>query len=238
MYSEVSGAMHSDFDNLPYELGGRTLGLVMAAGFSRRFGGVDKRTLRLADGVGLLEHTLAQLRPVFTDTSGASLLAVVIRPDDCPTALGIPDDCHIVRAPNARCGLGASISDGMTAVREMSFIRDIDSVAILLGDMPALQPAILTKLLKLSANDAIVRPRFNMQCGHPVVFGRKFWPALYGLTGDEGARQVIAANVSALTVVDVDDPGTLLDIDTRGAFDRHWQGNAGMTSNLFPAAQD
>lgn len=230
--------MRSDSGISPDAPTGRTLGLVMAAGFSRRFGADDKRALRLADDVSLLGHTLAQVQPAFTGTGGQSLLVVVIRPDDSPSALGIPEECHIVRAPNARGGLGASIADAMIAVRTLPLTRDIDSVAILLGDMPALKPATLAKLLAASSADTIVRPRFKAHCGHPVVFGRKFWPVLCGLAGDEGARQVIAAHVSALTVVDVDDPGTLLDIDTRWEFERHWHNDSGMASRLFPATQD
>lgn len=230
--------MRSDFGSLRDERNGRVLGLVMAAGFSRRFGREDKRVQRLANGVSLLGSTLSRVQPAFTDTSGKSLLAVALRPEDCPTALGISEACLILRAPNARRGLGASIADAITAVQGLPATDAIDSVAILLGDMPAVQRATLTALISASRPDTIVRPRFRGKCGHPVIFGRKFWPALSGLSGDEGARQVIAAHVSALVVIDVDDPGTLLDIDTTLEFERHTQVDSEMASNLLPAAQD
>ncbi|MNO06421.1 MobA-like NTP transferase domain protein [compost metagenome] len=49
--------------------------------------------------------------------------------------------------------------------------------------------------------------------GHPVLFGRDFWPELLRLTGDEGARRVMRAHASAWVAVGVDDPGVLRDVD-------------------------
>lgn len=204
----------------------RILGLVMAAGFSRRFGGDDKRSASLAGGGNLLRRTLTQVRPAFTSASGDCLLAAVVRPEDCPSSLGIPEECIIVRAPNAARGLGASIADAMHAVGEMRLSLSINSVSILLGDMPAIRPETLSTLMTFSCADNIVRPRHHNRPGHPVIFGRKFWPALRALGGEDGAREVIAANTSALEMIEVKDPGVLQDIDTREALD------------LFPATQD
>jgi len=54
---------------------------------------------------------------------------------------------------------------------------------------------------------------FRGQRGHPVGFARKYGSLLSALTGDEGARALIAARQWALQRVDVDDPGVLRDID-------------------------
>lgn len=196
-----------------------TLGLVMAAGFSRRFGREDKRTAQLADGSPLLERTLSRLQPAFTTPSGCCLLAVVIRPEDSPEALGIPPECMILRAPNAALGLGSSIADALHAVQQIPSLNHIDSVAITPGDMPAIRPVTVTALLAYASADTIVRPRYREQPGHPVLFGRRFWAELRAINGGPGARQVIAANRRALVVVDVDDPGVVLDIDTRAALE-------------------
>ena len=197
----------------------RTLGLVMAAGFSRRFGGEDKRAAPLAGGGTLLERTLAQLLPAFTAASGECLLAVTIRPEDCPSALGIPVQCPILRAPNAGCGLGASIADAMLGIREIPLIDSADSIAILLGDMPAIRAQTLSELIHFSRVDNIVRPYYRGQPGHPVIFGRQFWPQLRSLSGEQGARQVVNAHASGVLAVAVEDPGTLLDVDNRASLD-------------------
>ena len=57
-------------------------------------------------------------------------------------------------------------------------------------------------------------PRHAGQQGHPVIFGRDFWPALGQLAGDEGARAVVRAQRDCCVVVDVEDAGVLRDVDT------------------------
>jgi molybdenum cofactor cytidylyltransferase len=186
----------------------------MAAGFSRRFGDTDKRRAPLADGNTLLGHTLRQLLPAFTASASDCRLLVVIRADDDPAALGIPPSCPTLTAANAVQGLGASIADAVRAVQQAPQWASIDSLAILLGDMPAVQPSTLQQLLEQSGPQRIVRPHHDGRPGHPVLFGRAFWPALAALSGEAGARQVIEANRSALISVAVRDHGILLDIDT------------------------
>ncbi len=185
----------------------------MAAGFSRRFGCDDKRTVQLAGGGTLLGTTLAAIKPAFTDCRGRCLLAAVIRPQESPSALGIPDECMVLRAPNAVQGLGASIADAIRAVQENPRLKPIHSVAILLGDMPAIRADTAANLLRYSSAASIVRPRYRGRLGHPVLFGRDLWSDLRGISGEDGARQVIAAHSQALIVVDVEDEGILLDID-------------------------
>ena len=49
--------------------------------------------------------------------------------------------------------------------------------------------------------------------GHPVGFAATYADALMALDGDRGARDVVAAAGSALCEVEVDDDGTVRDID-------------------------
>jgi molybdenum cofactor cytidylyltransferase len=48
--------------------------------------------------------------------------------------------------------------------------------------------------------------------GHPVAFGAELFSELVRLSGDEGARRVLARFPGQ--AVEVDDPGVLLDMDT------------------------
>ncbi|MEG0245615.1 MAG: NTP transferase domain-containing protein, partial [Pseudomonas sp.] len=59
----------------------------------------------------------------------------------------------------------------------------------------------------------IVLPLYQGQRGHPVIFGRAFWPALVQLQGDQGGRQIIQDNPQACVTVAVDDAGVVLDVD-------------------------
>ena len=51
--------------------------------------------------------------------------------------------------------------------------------------------------------------------GDPVGFGAAFYQALAALTGDEGAKTIIAAHRDRMIRIDVEDPGILRDIDKR-----------------------
>jgi len=53
--------------------------------------------------------------------------------------------------------------------------------------------------------------------GHPVGFAAELYPELTELSGDEGARRIIARYPAF--AVDLDDPGILVDIDTEGDLD-------------------
>jgi len=87
---------------------------------------------------------------------------------------------------------------------------------IALADMPAVSPATI-----VAVRDALARgypsaaPVHRGQRGHPVGFGRACRTELLALTGDAGARGVLAAHPPLL--IEVDDPGCLLDIDAPAA---------------------
>ena len=80
--------------------------------------------------------------------------------------------------------------------------------------MPWVDAQTLKQLRILSSTDHIVLPFHQGQRGHPVVFGRRFWPALAHLQGDQGGRHVILDNTDACIPVEVEDSGVLLDIDS------------------------
>ncbi|WP_312247421.1 nucleotidyltransferase family protein [Stutzerimonas nitrititolerans] len=178
-------------------------GLVLAAGFSRRFGS-DKRCVHLDTGQTLLAASLvlpcALLEEVW----------VVLRPEDDRSALGVPPPLQVVRSPSAELGMGHSLASGMQA---LSPITTASSIAVFLGDMPWIGTASLGALLALASPEHIVVPTYREQPGHPVLFGRRFWPALQRLTGDAGAKSVIKSNQEALRYLPVDDPGILRDVD-------------------------
>jgi molybdenum cofactor cytidylyltransferase len=56
--------------------------------------------------------------------------------------------------------------------------------------------------------------------GNPVLFGRKFFPELETLSGDTGAREVVARHQQLVSQIEADDDGPLLDIDTPEELER------------------
>lgn len=180
------------------------IGLVLAAGRSTRFVG-DKRRARLADGRSLLGASLDSARQAFAE------VWVVLRPDDDAEDLGIPPGVGIVRSAQADLGMGHSLAAGIRQLLPSS----VRAVAILLGDMPWIAPASLHALAQAADPQRIVLPWHAGRRGHPVIFGRRFWPALLLTRGDQGAKALIAANAARCDALQLDDPALLRDVDTR-----------------------
>ncbi|QXI46353.1 nucleotidyltransferase family protein [Pseudomonas anuradhapurensis] len=177
--------------------------LVLAAGSARRFG-ADKRRVALADGRSLLAHSVERARAAFAD------VRVVLRAGERGEDFGLPGECRIVASPEAAAGMGHSLAAGAGSLRD----SQAQAVAILLGDMPWIEPATLCRLAEAASPSTIVLPRHAGQHGHPVIFGRDFWPALERLGGDEGARALVRGHQACCVVVEVEDAGVLLDVDT------------------------
>jgi molybdenum cofactor cytidylyltransferase len=178
------------------------VGILLAAGKGTRFGG-DKLLHRLADGTSIgaaaARHLIA---------AGVEVLAV-LRPDDLAlAALVAREGCAVTFCPAAEHGMGASLAHGV------SMRPDAAAWLIALADMPVVKTATIAALVrKLEEGSAIVAPACNGRRGHPVGFARRFGAQLAALDGDAGARDIVAAHMAELTLVECDDPGVLYDVD-------------------------
>jgi molybdenum cofactor cytidylyltransferase len=122
-------------------------------------------------------------------------------------AAGLPVTCH--HAADYAEGMAASLKAGIAAVPP-----DCDGAFVCLGDMPFVDPATLDLLASQSLADRLAWvPVFEGQRGNPVLLSRALFPDLLRLTGDQGARKVLAAIPGGVGEVAVNDPGILRDID-------------------------
>lgn len=180
----------------------KVLALMLAAGRGTRFGS-DKRLALLPDGRSLLVASVERAQQVFAE------VYVLLRNADDAQALGLPAACRIIRCTDADQGMGHSLAAGMRALVG----QDADAIAVLLGDMPWISADSLRQLVTQAAAERIVYPVHDGQRGHPVLFGREFWPQFQNLRGDEGARALLQANASACHGIVLQDPGVLRDVD-------------------------
>lgn len=192
--------------------------LVLAAGSSRRFGS-DKR-LAAVDGEPMLLVTVRNILQALAGFPG-SRLQVVLRARDPLMAALLARDQVAARARRAHAaawpvGMGASIAEGMTALLQDGF--DPEVVAICLGDTPFIESRSVAQLLQAGRADAICVPVCHGQRGHPVVFGRDFFPELLALRGPRGATKLLRTCADAVCEIAVDDPGITLDIDRPADF--------------------
>ncbi|WP_341304456.1 nucleotidyltransferase family protein [Pseudomonas sp. TMP25] len=179
------------------------IGLVLAAGFGQRFGS-DKRVAKLANGSKLLAATLLRAQEAFSD------VRVVLKVEDDAQALAIPPGIQVVRAAQAKQGMGSSLAAGIQSLAN----TQATAVAVLLGDMPWISLATLRQLQSQAHAENIVVAYCNGQRGHPVLFGRRFWPELMQLQGDNGAKGLIATHAQQMIEVTLADSGILQDVDT------------------------
>lgn len=179
----------------------RIVGILLAAGFSRRFG-ANKLIQRLPDG------TLVAVAAARNLIAALPEALAVVRPEtpelvEALQAAGL----RVTVCEKAQLGMGASLAH---AVRETA---DADGWVVALADMPYLLPAtIRTVADAIAAGGAIVAPRYAGERGHPVGFGKRFVQELSSLTGDEGARHLLKRE--EVSLVNCADPGVLRDIDT------------------------
>jgi molybdenum cofactor cytidylyltransferase len=78
--------------------------------------------------------------------------------------------------------------------------------------MPRVKPSTLQAVARAIETHPIAYAQHQGRRGHPVGFAAELYSELVALTGDEGARRLIARYPAA--AVDVDDAGVLIDIDT------------------------
>ena len=92
--------------------------------------------------------------------------------------------------PRPEDGQGTSIAAGVAALRPGT-----DAVIIALGDQPRLSPEIVPALVEAwrRSGKPIVAPVYRGVQGTPVLFAAEVFPELQALTGDAGARGVVAA---------------------------------------------
>lgn len=116
---------------------------------------------------------------------------------------------HILTNPESRSGMGTSVALAARHAQDTG----ADGLLICLADMPFVSDSLLGQLVAAfcSGDGSEILCAINGgKRSPPALFGSRHFGKLIGLTGDTGARELIAkAEVVAAN------PGELVDIDTR-----------------------
>jgi molybdenum cofactor cytidylyltransferase len=184
------------------------VGILLAAGRGERFGGAKLLAPLSAgnshQGIGVGEAACRRL------VAACAEVVAVVRPGDAALSAALRGaGARVIACPRADEGMGASLACGVAAA------ADADGWVVALADMPWIAPATIAGIVAALHGGAVAAAPFHRgERGHPVGFGRACGSALAALTGDEGARRVVAALGDRLVRIDVDDEGTLRDVDT------------------------
>jgi molybdenum cofactor cytidylyltransferase len=191
----------------------RLAAIVLAAGASNRFGAENKLLAPIGG------------KPLVRGVAEAALAAGI-------TDVVVVTGCEAARieealaglsvrfVPNAdwQTGMGSSIAAGARALGD-----GVDGAFIVPGDMPFLRPDMLRGLVSAfeqNERQAIVYPATpDGEQRNPVVWPRRFFAELTGLSGREGGKRLLQSRQSACVAVTMPDATAFADIDTREDLD-------------------
>ncbi|HMO48572.1 MAG TPA: nucleotidyltransferase family protein [Rubrivivax sp.] len=180
--------------------------VVLAAGKGSRFKGPAHKLEQSLGGLSVLGRTLhnaleSHLPVVVVTTQALAAGAAQVV---------AARDVVIVPEALAALGMGHSIAAGIAAR------ADAPGWLLLPGDMPMVRPATMLAVAAALEHHPVAYAQYHGRRGHPVGFAAELYSELMMLSGDEGARRIVARYPAV--GVDVDDPGTLLDLDTEADF--------------------
>ncbi|HZQ40335.1 MAG TPA: nucleotidyltransferase family protein, partial [Rhizomicrobium sp.] len=186
-------------------------GIVLAAGTASRMG--RNKLVLPVHGKPMVAHAVdaaaaAGLDPVILVTGHEA--AAVRRAVGKTTVTFVQND-HFAH------GLSTSLRAGIAAVPP-----ECDGTVVLLGDMPRVTAPLIEKVVKAfdPADDrTICVATAEGERGHPVLWGRQFFPELQALDGDAGARAVMSRYPHLVCEVEAGDRAPLADIDTPEALE-------------------
>ncbi len=183
----------------------RVAAVILAAGEGRRFGG--QKLLAPLNGRPLLQHVL--------DTANASALDPIV------LVVGADADAVIasVRLGRARVIHNAAYATGQASSLQagLAMLERADAAVVLLGDQPRVTTALIDLLVarqRESGAPGVVSSRAGRR-SPPALLHRDLWPEVAALSGDVGAREVLARRADVVVVEVTRSVAALDDVDTR-----------------------
>lgn len=186
--------------------------VILAAGASRRLGR-PKQLLDLA-GTPLLQHVINA-----AEAAGVGEIVLVLghMADDVAAAMTLPENARSTVNADYATGQASSLRIGLGALGS-----GIERAVILLGDQPRVRVDAIRAVAAAAA--PIARALYTGQAAHPVAFDRAVWGELQAVSGDQGARVLLAGRPDEVHAVECgglppDDVDTEADYRRMGAAD-------------------
>ncbi len=166
------------------------------------------KLLTLLDGKPVIRHTL---EAVCASKAGPVIVVTGFDADRVRAAL-VDLPVTIIENVCFADGLSSSLKCG---VKDLPC--DCDGFLVVLGDMPFVPPSVINRMIDAfdpGSGRAIVVPVHGGRRGNPVL-----WPSLLAaeflaLTGDQGAKHLMALHGDLLYELEVESDAVLTDLDT------------------------
>ena len=185
--------------------------IILAAGLSARMVS-NKVLLPWHDDEPIVRHVALKFVNAPIEQS------VVVTGRDAAKVRAAVDDLGVTCVHNPDFATGEMLSSVKVGLRALP--AGLAACFIQPADMPLLPIEVIVQLASAHEAGWNLAPRYESRRGHPVLLDRAYWDAMLALPADAKPRAVIEAARERLRLVDVDDAGVLLDIDTREAYER------------------
>jgi len=172
-------------------------GVILAAGYSER-AGQFKPALDLGGKPLLIRciESMAEICDRIIIVAGFNFGRIIELVDDLPKV-------SVIENENFKLGMFSSVRRGIREVTANRFF-------IIPGDQPVVKSSTLKKVADIKAD--IIVPRYNGKKGHPVLFASRLISEILAMPDTAILRDFIHSNETY--ILDVDDPGIGMDVDT------------------------
>jgi CTP:molybdopterin cytidylyltransferase MocA len=179
--------------------------IVLAAGRGSRFGAAAPKTLARLGARPLVAHAVTA-----AIDSGLRPLVIVVGCQAADVAAAAADFGVVVENPDWEEGMSTSLRAGLATVLAD---RSVTAVAVALADQPRIGPGAYRRLVAAHRDGAeLAVATYAGKRGHPVLIGRTHFQEAMKMTGDQGARTLLATH--PVVEVPCDGTGDALDVDT------------------------
>ena len=179
--------------------------VIPAAGASARMCGIDKLLCKVG-GMPLIRRLALEALH-----SKAFEVIVAVRPDQPERKSALAElDLRVTEVVDADRGMSESLKCGLAAVRPESC-----GALVLLPDMPGITSRHINLMIEGFTPGRVVQA-CDRQCapGNPVILPRRLFGAVRQLTGDAGARRLIARGGDGPIAVELPGNVSRTDLDT------------------------
>lgn len=183
--------------------------IVLAAGFSRRFG--RKKLLMDINRKTMIAHVVDVVLSMDFDDS-----LLVYHDEEVKKA---------VANRNIRCVYNGAAADGLSTSVKCGIENSKAAEAYIFfpGDQPFIDRKTVEELLTAysAGKGSIIVPTYDGCRGNPVIFSSIWRDKLECITGDTGGREIIKANARQVHYVEISNLKAGMDIDTWGQYSEY-----------------
>lgn len=191
--------------------------ILLAAGNSSRFG--ENKLLYELDGRPMYSYVLEHFRSLLREQR-IDILIVVTQYDCVQSQIEAAEgEVSVVRNEHPELGISHSIYLGLQKLAEV--LPEAEGCVFAVADQPYLTVESLEGLVDTweESDRGIAACACGDKIGNPVLFSRKYFEQLGGLTGDKGGKQIVKRNLEDVVLHQIP-ARELEDIDVKAVLEK------------------